>query len=63
MSDGKIITENEAKGVVQLLGEVFGYTENEKGFKELNPKIGVIYGDGITYDVANRMLRRLAENG
>lgn len=63
MIDGKILSEPEVKGVVALLGEVFGYTENKKGFKELNPKVGVIYGDGITYDVANRMLNRLAESG
>ncbi len=63
MLDGNIIGEAEVKGVVNLLGEVFGFTVNSKGFKELNPKIGVIYGDGITYDVANRMLNRLAENG
>lgn len=37
------------KGVVRLLDEVFGSTVNAKGYRELNPKVGVIYGDGMYY--------------
>jgi nicotinamide phosphoribosyltransferase len=37
-------------GTFRLLEETFGATVNSKGFKELNPKIGVIYGDGMYYD-------------
>lgn len=33
--------------LVRKLGEYFGYTENEAGFKVLNPKIGLLWGDGI----------------
>lgn len=33
--------------VLQILGEKFGVSRNEKGFKVLNPKVRVIQGDGI----------------
>lgn len=39
----------EHKGTFRLLEETFGATVNSKGFKELNPKIGVIYGDGMYF--------------
>lgn len=34
---------------VQKLYQIFGGTVNSKGYKELNPKIGIIYGDGCQY--------------
>lgn len=37
----------EWKGVLRLLDEQFGHTVNEKGFKQLNAKVGLIYGDGM----------------
>lgn len=40
----------ENKGTVQHLWEVFGGTVNSKGFKQLDPHIGVIYGDSITLE-------------
>lgn len=54
---------NEALGVVELLGEIFGYTLNEQGFKVLDSHIGVIYGDSITLDRAKRTFERLAAKG
>lgn len=51
------------KGVVELLWETFGGTVNEKGFKVLNPHVGVIYGDSITRDRASEINARLAEKG
>jgi nicotinamide phosphoribosyltransferase len=33
--------------VVELLGDAFGYTRNSKGYKVLNPKVRVLWGDGI----------------
>ena len=53
---------SEYQGVVELLWEVFGGTINSKGFKELDPHIGCIYGDAITIDRANIMCERLALN-
>lgn len=37
----------EHKGVLRLLHEEFGGSTNDKGYIELNPKIGLIYGDGM----------------
>jgi nicotinic acid phosphoribosyltransferase len=51
------------KGVIELLWEVFGGTVNEQGFKVLDPHIGAIYGDSITYDRADEISRRLAAKG
>ena len=39
----------EYKGTFVLLEELFGATVNSKGYKELNAKIGVIYGDGMYF--------------
>lgn len=40
------------KGSISVLEEIFGSTTNSKGYKELAPCIGLIYGDGITYQRA-----------
>jgi nicotinamide phosphoribosyltransferase len=55
--------DNEAKGVVELLWDVFGGTVNEKGYKVLDSHIGVIYGDSITLDRAERICARLEAKG
>lgn len=56
-------TENERKGVVELLWEVFGGTETDKGYKLLESHIGAIYGDSITRDVATDICQRLKDKG
>ncbi len=56
-------TEEERKGVVQLLWEVFGGTTNDKGYKELDPHIGAIYGDSITLERAKAICEGLKQNG
>jgi nicotinamide phosphoribosyltransferase len=40
-------TTPEGKGCIRLLDEMFGSTVNSKGYKVLNPKVGLIYGDGM----------------
>ena len=35
--------------VLNSLESVFGSTKNDKGYKVLNPKVGVLWGDGIDY--------------
>lgn len=40
-------SENERKGVVELLWDVFGGTTTDKGYKLLDSHIGAIYGDSI----------------
>lgn len=51
------------KGTVELLWDVFGGTVNSKGYKVLDPHIGAIYGDGITYERASAIYKRLEEKG
>lgn len=51
------------KGVIRLLDEQFGHTVNSKGYKVLNPTIGCIYGDAITYERAKLILSTLKDMG
>ncbi len=53
----------EQKGVIELLWDVFGGTINTKGFKELDPHIGAIYGDSITTERATNICKRLKAKG
>jgi nicotinamide phosphoribosyltransferase len=53
----------EHRGVVRLLNDLFGAQFNSKGFKVLNPKIGVIYGDAIFYERGEEILDKLANMG
>jgi nicotinamide phosphoribosyltransferase len=56
-------TEPERKGVVELLWDTFGGHINGKGYKELAPCIGTIYGDSITLQRAEEICERLKTNG
>lgn len=40
----------EFLGVIRLLDIVFGHTINSKGYKVLNSKVGVLYGDGMYFE-------------
>lgn len=42
--------------VLYLLGEAFGYTLNNKGFKVLPPQVRVIQGDGIDLNMCQAIL-------
>jgi len=55
--------ENERKGVIELLWEVFGGIINDKGYKELDPHIGAIYGDSINLKRAQDICERLKRKG
>lgn len=55
--------EQKFKGVVELLWDTFGGTINSKGYKVLDPHIGVIYGDAITLERAEEICRRLESKG
>ncbi|RYD52621.1 MAG: nicotinate phosphoribosyltransferase [Sphingobacteriales bacterium] len=61
--DPEASDEKVRKGVVQLLWDVFGGTVNDKGFKELDPHIGAIYGDSITLERAKAICAQLKANG
>ncbi|MFJ3393357.1 nicotinate phosphoribosyltransferase [Leifsonia aquatica] len=54
---------NEQKGVVELLWDQFGGIVNELGYKVLDSHIGVIYGDSITLERAERIFERLEAKG
>ena len=56
-------TEAERKGVVQLLWDTFGGTVNDKGYKQLDPHVGVIYGECIQPDLQRKILGRLSAQG
>ncbi|MBE0390625.1 nicotinate phosphoribosyltransferase [Flavobacterium sp. PL002] len=56
-------TEQEKKGVIELLWDVFGGSTNAKGFKELVPQIGAIYGDSITVARSIAICERLKAKG
>lgn len=58
-----LISEAELKGAIQVLWEIFGGTETEKGYKLLDSHIGLIYGDSITTKRAEEILRRLTDKG
>lgn len=59
----KELTENEVKGLIQCLWEIFGGTESTTGFKLLDSHIGAIYGDSITLERAEQICQRLADKG
>lgn len=50
-------------GLIDALWDIFGGTINSKGFKQLDPHIGAIYGDSITLDRARAICERLRVKG
>jgi len=53
----------EQLGAVEVLWSIFGGTVNEQGYKTLNQRVGLIYGDSITPQRAFDILRRLKDKG
>lgn len=51
------------KGSLQLLWDIFGGFVNEKGYRQLNPRVGLIYGDSITLPRALDILETMTEQG
>lgn len=56
-------TDYEIEGAIEILWDIFGGTINDKGYKVLDPHIGLIYGDSITINRANEICKRLSEKG
>lgn len=50
-------------GALRLLDMVFGSTVNSKGYKVLNPKVGLIYGDAMYFERFEKILNNLQEMG
>lgn len=59
----KELRECEIKGAVECLWDTFGGVVTDKGYKLLNPRVGLIYGDSITLERAIAILTRLAAKG
>jgi nicotinamide phosphoribosyltransferase len=49
--------------VVKWLWEIFGGSVNEKGYRTLNPKVGVIQGDGVSLESLPLILENLTKEG
>jgi len=55
--------EDQTLWIVEELAKTFGYTVNDFGYKVLNPKIGVLWGDGIGPDGILRIMLKVADAG
>jgi nicotinamide phosphoribosyltransferase len=53
----------ERQGLIECLWNIFGGTINSKGYKELDPHIGAIYGDSITLERQEQILQKLKDKG
>jgi nicotinamide phosphoribosyltransferase len=53
----------EYKGLIQCLWDTFGGRINGKGFMELDPHIGAIYGDSINTTRQDQILSQLMKKG
>jgi nicotinamide phosphoribosyltransferase len=54
---------NQILWIAQELEKTFGSTLNKKGFKILNPKVGIIYGDGLSVDEIKEATELLVASG
>jgi nicotinamide phosphoribosyltransferase len=48
---------------IEMLGEIFGFSVNAKGYKVLAPSVRVIQGDGISPAMIKRLLTGLEDRG
>lgn len=68
--DGKVVCRPDSGDpvevslkVLKILGDMFDYTTNTKGYKVLNPKIGMLWGDGIGIVGMEDILSAMEEAG
>lgn len=59
----KPLTDNEVKGMIVCLEEIFGHTVTSTGYMQLDQHIGAIYGDSITLERAKQICERLERKG
>ena len=50
-------------GAIATLARTFGAVTNRRGFLDVNPRVGLIYGDSITRERQEQILTRLAAKG
>jgi nicotinamide phosphoribosyltransferase len=53
--------EAEMVWIVQTLAQKLGYTINDKGYLVINPKVRVLWGDGIDLDGITRILQAMKD--
>lgn len=53
----------EERGTLDILWEIFGGTVNSKGYKVLNPHIGMVYGDAITLERCESICNHMSNLG
>lgn len=68
--NGKLLVRPDSGDIVEIsvktverLWEIFGGSINEKGYKVLDPHIGIIYGDGCTLSNVDTIWRELEAKG
>lgn len=52
---------SEYSGALEILWNKFGGTVNKKGYRVLNPKVGLIYGDGIYFERMQEIFKTMEE--
>ena len=57
------VPQHVVKGAVECLWDIFGGDITEKGYKTLNQRVGLIYGDSITLERAEQIFERLMAKG
>lgn len=55
--------EDQVLWITRQLAQTFGFDVNTKGYEVLNPKVGVIYGDGLVEKNVYDILCLVTENG
>lgn len=63
VGDKNAETELERKGLIEALWDIFGGTATEQGYKLLDTHIGAIYGDSITVERAEQIVKGLENKG
>lgn len=53
----------EYKGAIECMWEIFGGTTTDKGYKQLDSHIGLIYGDSITLERCHNICEGLMQKG
>lgn len=61
--DGNSTNKFVRKGSIECLWDIFGGHINSKGYKVLDPHIGLIYGDAITLERAEEIFKQLEQKG
>lgn len=59
----RYMTHEEIRGSLEVLWNIFGGTTNQKGYRLLDEHVGLIYGDSITMELADKIFARMKEMG